>query len=145
VAIALCAALGSCGPDRERAHGDGIVVEQDSPAIGGKALVESVGIETLGGAFTVLLESGRSVPCEMSNVFSTATDQQASILITLYRGRAQLVRDAHRIGGFRVTGFPLAQRGIPEVDVRIVARGRDLVLVAQVKATGEACRVERVD
>lgn len=145
LAVAICAVLVSCEPGHVEGGEDMIVVEKNSPAIAANVLVESVGLETIGGVFTSMLESGRSVPCEISRVFSTAADEQDQITLTLYRGRAGWVRDAHRLGQFRVTGFPQAPRGTPQVEVRILARGWDLLLVAQDKKSREKYRVERVD
>jgi molecular chaperone DnaK (HSP70) len=139
--IAACACSLACS----RPADDALVVEANSPAIGSDGkLVESIGLETLGEQFTPLLETGVSVPCEVSRVFSTAADNQARFMITLYRGHSDSVRDAHLLGRFQVSGYPLAPRGQPQVDVRLGARERMVVLTAQDKITKQRYHLERV-
>ena len=124
----------------------GVVAEQASPAIGPKAaLVESVGLETLGGVFTPLLEVGRAVPCETTQVFSTAADDQDQITITVYRGCGELVRDNHLVGRFRISDFPLAARGVPNIQVRFMATAHDLRILATDMGTSRECRLDRVE
>lgn len=124
----------------------GVVAEADTPAIGDDSrLAQSVGLETLGGEFTPLLESGSAVPCETRRVFSTADDNQDQITVTLYRGTGRLVGDNVLIGRFRISGFPKAARGVPSIELRVMAAGRDLQILATDAVTGRACRIDRVE
>lgn len=124
--------------------GGEIELEVGSPAIGRNSmLVESIGIETLGGVFTPLLESGQPVPCETVQPFSTATNGQTEIFVSFYRGRSELVRDAHSLGRLGITGFGGERAGEPKVDVFVRARGDDLLVRAVDRATGEALDVAR--
>jgi len=107
-----------------------IEVERGSPAIGGGELVQSIGIETLGGVFTPLLEVGCRVPCEATNTFSTAADNQAEISVSLFRGTADLVSRNHSLGEFVVNGIPPAPRGAPQVAITVRAERTGIVLSA---------------
>src|SRR4051794_28948805 len=73
-------------------HPDAELVVDRAPAFDASgALIESIGVETLGGVFTPLLKAGCSVPCAATEVFSTAADEQSTIKIHMYRGRAPQV------------------------------------------------------
>jgi molecular chaperone DnaK (HSP70) len=99
--LAMDAILAGCA--QHNGSPRGIVVESQSPAIGkNSTLNQSIGIETLGGVFTVLLERGVSVPCEKSEIFSTVADNQDQIMIMLYRGEERMARDNTRIGQFQI-------------------------------------------
>ena len=84
-------------------------------------LVEAVGIETLGGVFTPLLQKGCELPCELTQVFSTADDRQREIVIKLFRGNGNRVSEVHSLGNYRVSGFRDAPRGEVQIQVRFVA------------------------
>ncbi len=111
-----------------------LVVEQDSPAAppGLETLVQSVGIETLGGVFTPLLAEGCSLPCSSSEVFSTAADNQDAIKLSLYRGQGTpLVSEAVKLGEFEVVGIAPAPRGAPQVEITFEGRDGQLRLSAR--------------
>ncbi|MCB9876102.1 MAG: Hsp70 family protein [Planctomycetes bacterium] len=123
-----------------------IVAEAASPAIGQDgALVEAVGLETIGGVFSSMLPAGSALPCEASRLFSTGVDGQEQFAFTLYRGLGAKVQDNQLVGRFRVSGFPTGAPGVPQIEVRVSAVGRDLRIAATDTATAKACRVERVE
>ena len=124
---------------------DSLTAEARSPAVIRGRLVEDVGIETLGGVFTPLLERGRAVPCEVSETFSTATDNQREIEIRLFRGIAKLAHDAKRLGRFAITDIPPGPRGTIIVTVSIsVASDGSISLDAREK-TGRPVHLRRRD
>jgi len=77
----------------------------------------SLGIETLGGVFTKLIERNTTIPTRKSEVFSTAADSQTSVEIKVYQGERALARDNRMLGVFQLVGLPPAPRGIPQVEV----------------------------
>jgi molecular chaperone DnaK len=77
----------------------------------------SLGIETLGGVFTRLIEKNTTIPVKKSQVFSTASDNQSSVEINILQGEWQMASDNKSLGRFHLMGIPPAPRGIPQVDV----------------------------
>ncbi len=77
----------------------------------------SLGIETLGGVFTKLIERNTTIPTRKSEVFSTAADSQTSVEIKVYQGERAMARDNRLLGVFQLVGIPPAPRGIPQVEV----------------------------
>lgn len=77
----------------------------------------SLGIETLGGVFTKLLESNTTIPTKKSQVFSTAADNQPSVEIHILQGERPMAKDNRTIGRFHLDGIPPAPRGVPQVEV----------------------------
>jgi molecular chaperone DnaK len=77
----------------------------------------SLGIETLGGVFTKLIDRNTTIPTRKSEVFSTAADNQTSVEIKVYQGERTLARDNRLLGVFQLVGIPPAPRGIPQVEV----------------------------
>jgi molecular chaperone DnaK len=77
----------------------------------------SLGIETLGGVFTKLIERNTTIPTRKSEVFSTAADSQTSVEIKVYQGERTLARDNRMLGVFQLVGIPPAPRGIPQIEV----------------------------
>jgi molecular chaperone DnaK len=77
----------------------------------------SLGIETLGGVFTKLIERNTTIPTRKSEVFSTAADNQTSVEIKTYQGERTMARDNRLLGVFQLVGIPPAPRGIPQVEV----------------------------
>jgi molecular chaperone DnaK len=77
----------------------------------------SLGIETLGGVFTKLIERNTTIPTRKSEVFSTAADNQTSVEIKVYQGERAMSRDNRLLGVFQLVGIPPAPRGIPQVEV----------------------------
>ncbi len=77
----------------------------------------SLGIETLGGVFTRLIERNTTIPTRKSEVFSTASDSQTSVEIKVYQGERAMAADNKMLGVFQLVGIPPAPRGIPQVEV----------------------------
>jgi molecular chaperone DnaK len=77
----------------------------------------SLGIETLGGVFTKLIERNTTIPTRKSEVFSTAADSQTSVEIKVYQGERGMARDNRLLGVFQLVGIPPAPRGIPQIEV----------------------------
>lgn len=77
----------------------------------------SLGIETMGGVFTRLIESNTTIPTRKSEVFSTASDNQPSVEIHVLQGERPMARDNKTIGRFHLDGIPPAARGIPQIEV----------------------------
>ena len=77
----------------------------------------SLGIETLGGVFTRLIDRNTTIPTRKSEVFSTAADSQTSVEIKVYQGERGMARDNRLLGVFQLVGIPPAPRGIPQIEV----------------------------
>jgi molecular chaperone DnaK len=77
----------------------------------------SLGIETLGGVFTKLIERNTTIPTSRSNVFSTAADNQTSVEVHVLQGEREFARDNRTLGRFHLDGIPPAPRGMPQVEV----------------------------
>ena len=106
---------------------------------------EAVGLETLGGILTPLLQVGCKLPCEIKETFSTAADKQDQITIRLFRGVGPTVADAHALGEYRVDGIPPMPRGQPHIEVRLATKDRDLIIEAVDVETRRPYKVGRLD
>jgi molecular chaperone DnaK len=78
----------------------------------------SLGIETLGGVFTRLIERNTTIPTSKSQIFSTAADGQTTVEIHILQGERQMAMDNKTLGRFQLTGIPPAPRGIPQIEVK---------------------------
>ena len=78
----------------------------------------SLGVETLGGVFTKLIERNSTIPTEKSQVFSTAADNQPAVTINVLQGERAMAKDDISLGMFHLTGIPPAPRGIPQIEVK---------------------------
>jgi len=78
----------------------------------------SLGVETLGGVFTKLIERNTTIPTEKSQVFSTAADNQPAVTINVLQGERAMAKDNISLGMFHLTGIPPAPRGIPQIEVK---------------------------
>ena len=77
----------------------------------------SLGIETLGGAFTKMIEKNTTIPVKKSQIYSTATDDQTAVTINVLQGERSRAADNHSLGTFNLEGIPAAPRGIPQIEV----------------------------
>ncbi|HQI46521.1 MAG TPA: molecular chaperone DnaK [Bacteroidales bacterium] len=98
----------------------------------------SLGIETLGGVFTKLIESNTTIPTKKSEVFSTASDSQTSVEIHVVQGERPMANQNRSIGRFHLDGIPPAPRGIPQIEVTFDIDANGIINVsAKDKATGK--------
>ncbi len=77
----------------------------------------SLGLETLGGVFTKLIERNTTIPTRKTQVFTTAEDGQTSVDVSIYQGEREMARDNKALGQFRLEGLPAAPRGVPQIEV----------------------------
>jgi len=98
----------------------------------------SLGIETLGGVFTRLINRNTTIPTKKSQVFSTAADGQTQVEIKVYQGERELCRDNKLLGSFNLVGIPPAPRGVPQIEVTFDIDADGIVNVsAKDKATNK--------
>jgi molecular chaperone DnaK len=98
----------------------------------------SLGIETLGGVFTKLIDKNTTIPAKKSQVFSTASDNQTAVTIRVFQGEREMASDNKLLGQFDLVGIPPAPRGMPQVEVTFDIDANGIVHVnAKDKATGK--------
>lgn len=99
----------------------------------------SLGIETLGGVMTKIIEKGTTIPTKKSQVFSTAEDNQSAVTIMVLQGEREFARDNKSLGNFNLEGIPAAPRGVPQIEVEFDIDANGILTVsAKDKATGKA-------
>jgi molecular chaperone DnaK len=99
----------------------------------------SLGIETLGGVFTSLIERNTTIPTRKSQTFSTVTNNQRTVEIHVLQGERALARDNRTLGQFQLTGIPAAPRGVPQIEVTFDIDANGIVNVsARDRATGHS-------
>jgi len=102
----------------------------------------SLGIETMGGVFTKLIESNTTIPSKKSEVFSTASDSQLSVEIHVLQGERPMAKDNRTIGRFHLDGIPPAPRGIPQIEVTFDIDANGILHVsAKDKGTGKEQKI----
>ncbi len=102
----------------------------------------TLGIETLGGVFTPLIERNTTIPTKKSEVFSTAADQQPSVEIKVYQGERKFARDNKLLGNFNLDGIPPAPRGVPQIEVTFDLDANGILNVtAHDKGTGKEQKI----
>ena len=98
----------------------------------------SLGIETLGGVFTRLIDKNTTIPTKKSQVFSTAEDNQNAVTIRVFQGEREMAADNKLLGQFDLVGIPPAARGMPQIEVTFDIDANGIVNVsAKDKATGK--------
>lgn len=102
----------------------------------------SLGIETLGGVLTRLIESNTTIPTKKSETFSTAADNQTSVEIHVMQGERPMAKDNKSIGRFHLDGIPPAQRGVPQIEVSFDIDSNGIIHVsAKDKGTGKEQKI----
>jgi len=99
----------------------------------------TLGIETLGGVMTVLINRGSTIPTEKSQIFSTAADNQTAVDIRVFEGERAMVTDNHQLGNFRLDGIAAAPRGQAQIEVKFKVDSDGIMNIgAEDKASGKS-------
>ncbi len=98
----------------------------------------SIGVETLGGVFTKIIERNSTIPTSKSQIFSTATDGQSVVEIHVLQGERAMAKDNKSLGKFQLTGIPPAPRGVPQIEVSFDIDANGILQVSAIdKGTGK--------
>ena len=102
----------------------------------------SLGVETMGGIMTKMIDRNTTIPTSKSEIYSTAADNQTSVEINVLQGEREFARDNKSLGKFQLTGIPAARRGIPQIEVTFDIDANGIVKVtAKDKATGKSQQI----
>ena len=98
----------------------------------------SLGVETMGGVMTKMIDRNTTIPTSKTEIYSTAADNQTSVEINVLQGERELARDNKSLGKFQLTGIPAARRGVPQIEVTFDIDANGIVKVsAKDKGTGK--------
>ena len=98
----------------------------------------SLGVETMGGIMTKMIDRNTTIPTSKTEIYSTAADNQTSVEINVLQGERELARDNKSLGKFQLTGIPAARRGVPQIEVTFDIDANGIVTVsAKDKGTGK--------
>ncbi len=98
----------------------------------------SLGVETMGGVMTKMIDRNTTIPTSKTEVYSTAADNQTSVEINVLQGEREMARDNKSLGKFQLTGIPMARRGVPQIEVTFDIDANGIVKVtAKDKGTGK--------
>ena len=102
----------------------------------------SLGVETMGGIMTKMIDRNTTIPTSKTEVYSTATDNQTSVEINVLQGEREMAADNKSLGKFNLTGIPAARRGVPQIEVTFDIDANGIVKVtAKDKATGKSQQI----
>ncbi len=105
----------------------------------------SLGLETMGGAFAKLITRNQTVPCSVTEMFSTYADNQSGIDINVYQGERELVADCRKLGSFKLTGLPGMAAGLPRVEVTFLVDADGVLTVkAREQRSGVSASIDVV-
>lgn len=132
----------SVNPDEVVADGAAVQAGVLTGDVSGILLLDvtplSLGVETMGGVMTKMIDRNTTIPTSKTEIYSTAVDNQTSVEINVLQGERQLARDNKSLGKFSLTGIPAARRGVPQIEVTFDIDANGIVKVtAKDKGTGK--------